>query len=538
MNKPVILRFHQNKCIEILNAYEDKYAVAEVSVAGGKSLILGSLAAANTTGRTLILAHNKELVQQNADACRQVGLKPGICSASIAKNVYQKVTVGTVQTVVRRTKYFQDVTLILVDEVHRTPVNKTSSYRKVFEAIPHAKVRGLTGTPFRADGTGSLEKTFGPIIFKYSFLDALQDGYVKPLIPAHSDSGAEIDVDGLKVIGEDYDLEEQASRAIALSPIHTKAIVQTMERQRRKQVLVFACNIAHADVLEEKLNKLGVLAASVHSHSPKGKREKMVTAFKARELPILISVAMFDTGFNAVDIDMLAYCRATKSPLFFAQSLGRGARITPYAKNCAVLDFGGNVARHGSLDQIAAAPGATLFCDTDECNTEWETWEYGRTCPKCERVHHSATKCKGCSERFDQHYHGAVCPHCGLRQTSVKACAACSGVYATWLHPICPHCGYDNTTVQKPGKDLTETGADRELINVGEVLKANPWQEILGMPFDSGNGDWYIETQYAIAKWPYKTLPNDIVSVYLTKGSNGRIAIKGWFDRSGKVFQI
>jgi superfamily II DNA or RNA helicase len=114
MNKPITLRTHQTECIDTLFAYPDKYAVAEVSVAGGKSLILGSLAAANT-GRTLILAHNKELVIQNAEACRQVGLVPGICSASIAKNVYRKVTVGTVQAVVRRTKLSRRK-LILVDE--------------------------------------------------------------------------------------------------------------------------------------------------------------------------------------------------------------------------------------------------------------------------------------------------------------------------------------------------------------------------------------------------------------------------------------
>jgi DNA repair protein RadD len=534
MNQKMILRNHQTDCIDTLYAYPEKYAVAEVSVAGGKSLILGSLASYNT-GRTLILAHNKELVIQNAEACRQVGLKPGICSASIAKNVYRQVTVGTVQTVVRRTKWFQDVTMILVDEVHRTPINKTSSYRQVFEAIPGAKVRGLTGTAFRADGTGSLEKTFGPIIFKYSFLDALQDGYVKPLIPAYTDGKAEIDVDGLKVVGEDYDLEEQASRAIALSPVHSKAIVQTMERQRRKCVLVFACNIAHADTLEEKLNKLGVEAAAVHSHSPKGKRDKMVAKFRARELPIMISVAMFDTGFNVPDVDMLAYCRATKSPVFFAQSLGRGARITPHAQNCAVLDFGGNVARHGSLDQIAAAPGATLVCD--DCNTGWETWEHGRTCPRCQRVHQSATKCKGCTERFDQHFHGAVCPHCGLRQTSVKSCNACNGIYATWLHPICPHCGYDNTSVQKAGKDLTETGANHELINVTDIIKANPWQDIYEPPFKYGT-TWQVPTKYATVIWPYAVLPSDIVSVYLLKTANGRITIKGWYDRTGKVHQI
>lgn len=536
MKQQLILRPHQKDCIETLNAYPDKYAVAEVSVAGGKSLILGSLAGYNTTGRTLILAHNKELVLQNVEACQQVGIRPGICSASISKSVFARVTVGTVQTVVRRTKWFQDVTLILVDEVHRTPVNKTSSYRKVFEAIPNAKVRGLTGTAFRADGTGSLEKTFGPIIFKYSFLDALQDGFVKALIPAYSSTSAEIDVEGLKVIGEDYDLEEQASRAIALSPIHSKAIVETMGRQKRKCVLVFACNIAHADTLEKNFADLGIEAAAVHSHSPKGKREKMVAKFRARELPIMISVAMFDTGFNVVDIDMLAFCRATKSPLFFAQALGRGARITPYAQNCAVLDFGGNVARHGSLDQIAAAPSATLVCES--CNTEWETWEHGRTCPHCQRVHPSATKCKGCGERFDQHFHGAVCPHCGLRQTSVKSCNACNEIYATWLHPICPHCGYDNTSVQKPGRDLSVNGATNELVNVSEILKAEPWQAIIETPFDSGDGNWYLETRYATVKWPYKILPNDIAFVYLLKASNGRILVKGWYDASGKIHQV
>jgi superfamily II DNA or RNA helicase len=394
----------------------------------------------------------------------------------------------------------------------------------------------LTGTAFRADGTGSLEKTFGPIIFKYSFLDALEDGYVKPLIPAWSDAKAEINTEGLKVVGEDYDLEQQAGRAIALSPVHSKAIIETMGRQNRKCALVFACNIAHADKLEAELNALGADAAAVHSHSPTGKREKMVARFRNRELPIMISVAMFDTGFNVVDIDMLAFCRATKSPVFFAQALGRGARITPYAQNCAVLDFGGNVARHGALDQIAAAPGAMLVCD--DCRHFWETWEHGRTCPNCKTVHKSATKCKGCGDRFDQHYHGAVCPHCGLRQSSVKTCNACSQTYATWLHPICPHCQYDNTSVQKAGKDLNVNGATNELLSVSEIIEKEPWQEITGTPFNTGDNSWHVETRYATVKWPYELIPNDIVSVYLRKAGNGRMVIKGYYDKKGRIYQI
>lgn len=545
----ITLRPHQAECIDKLrhwngdDDHDGRFAVAEVAVAGGKSLILGCLAgySAKPSERVLILAHNKELVKQNAAACRSVGITPGICSASLGKNVFAPITVGTVQTIVRRTQFFQDVRTILVDEVHRTPINKTSSYRKVFEAIPHAKVRGLTGTPFRADGTGSLEKTFGPIIYRYSFLDALRDGYVKPLVPAHSDEAATISVEGLKTTkidgSDEYDLAEMGTRAEKLSPQHAKAVKQTMERQGRKCVLVFACTTAHADRLEKEMRALGMNAASVHSNSPRGKYEKMVTAFRQRSLAILISVAMFDTGFDVVDIDLLAFCRATKSAVFFAQALGRGARLTPWAENCAVLDFGGNVARHGSLDAIAASPGSELQCEADDCNTKWATWEHGRTCPECETLHKSATKCKGCDERFDQFYHGNTCPHCGLMQASVRRCNACEQTYAAFMHPICPHCGYDNTSVRDVGKDLSEWGGSQELVTTTEIIKRDPWQDVTRPPF-RGSAKWQIPTKYATVTWPFEILPAGMAKVFLVKAGNGHLRVKGWYGTDGQIHQV
>ena len=540
----ITLRDHQNDCISTLMHWtppegKPDYAVAEVTVAGGKSLILGCCAGYNKTGRTLIIAHTKELVKQNAEACEAVGIKPGICSASIRKDVFKKVTVGTVQTIVRRLKHFKDVTLILVDEVHRTPINKTSSYRKVFEALPHAKVRGLTGTAFRADGTGSLEKTFGPIIFNYTFLDALEDGYVKPLVPAHSDEAANISIEGLKttkVSGEDeFDLAEMGTRAEVLSPKHAKAIKQTMDRQHRKCALVFACNIKHANRLEKELKSAGLNAAAVHSELHHAQRDKFVSAFRNHQLECLISVAMFDTGFNVPHVDLLAYCRATKSPVFFAQSLGRGARITEQAENCAVLDFGGNVQRHGGLDAIAAAPGVELECE--ECGNHWETWKNGRTCPECNAVHKSATKCKGCEAHFDAFYHGATCPHCGLIQSAVKKCNACSQNYATFLHPICPHCHYDNTSVRDVGKDLSEKGHTGELISTTEILKREPWQDLTRPPY-RGTTSWQLPTKYATVRWPYDILPPEISKVFLVRSANGHIVVKGWYGNDGIVRQL
>ncbi len=40
------------------------------------------------------------------------------------------------------------------------------------------------------------------------------------------------------------------------------------------------------------------------------------------------------------------------SPGLYAQICGRGFRLFPGKDNCLILDFGGNIARHGPLDAI------------------------------------------------------------------------------------------------------------------------------------------------------------------------------------------
>jgi len=44
--------------------------------------------------------------------------------------------------------------------------------------------------------------------------------------------------------------------------------------------------------------------------------------------------------------------RPTMSPGLYYQMVGRGFRLHPDKKNCLVLDFGGNVLRHGPVDQL------------------------------------------------------------------------------------------------------------------------------------------------------------------------------------------
>lgn len=535
---PFIPRRHQLEGVQaLINEVVSRFSVAEVTVAGGKSDMLGMLAQHyQQFGRVLIVAHNKELVRHNAKACKNHGLSPGICSSSISTNAFARVTVGTIGSIINRVHLFRDIVAILVDEVHMVPPSKSSQYRRLFDKLPNTKVHGLTGTPFRADGTGDLAKTFGPIVYRYTFLDALRDGYVKPLVPVDAGEDETIDVEGLKTVSGDFDLEEQASRAIKLAPSHAKTIIDVMQKYGRRRVLVFCCNIEHVDKMEAEFKRLGVPRVyGVHSKSVLGKRDKAVEAF--RNDPnggILVSCNMFTTGFDVVDIDYEAFCRATKSAVYYAQGLGRGARITPYAANCLVSDFGGNIERHGTLDAVMAAPGRMLDCD--DCGTEWETWEHGKTCPSCEAVHKSAPKCKGCGERFDPHFHGMRCPHCGQQQSEIKQCAACDETYAAFLHPICPFCSFDNTVAMSPGKDLKTRGGGYEAVSVKKIIDAEPWQQITSAPIKNESGGWILTTKYTTAIWPYEQLPQPH-SVYLKRAPNGRYTAAGIYDVNGQVHQ-
>lgn len=541
---PFVPRTHQLEGVQALINHDGKFSVAEITVAGGKSDMLGMLALHYSQfGRVIIVAHNKELVKHNAAACKNHGITPGICSSSISTNAFARVTVGTIGTILNRVHLFRDVVAILVDEVHMVPPAVSSQYRRLFASIPNAKVHGLTGTPFRADGTGDLAKTFGPIVYRYTFLDALRDGYVKPLVPVDAGEDETIDVEGLATVKGDFDLEEQASRAIKLVPSHVKTVIEVMQKFNRRRVLVFCCNIEHVDKTEAEFKRLGIPRVyGVHSKSILGKRDKSVDAFKnSPNGGILVSCNMFTTGFDVVDIDYMAFMRATKSAVYYAQSLGRGARITIHAANCLVSDFGGNIQRHGTLDAVMAAPGRMLTCEDirDEdpgCGTEWETWKHGKTCPRCELIHKSAPKCKACKEPFDPHYHGMRCPHCGQQQADIKQCAACEETYAAFLHPLCPFCGFDNTIGTNPGKDLKTRGGAYEAVSVKKIIDNEPWQMIISPPIKNEGGGWVLTTKYTTAIWPYEQLPQPH-SVYLKRSQNGRYLAAGIYDINGQVHQ-
>jgi DNA repair protein RadD len=353
----VELRPHQHEAVHALSTAQDKFAYAEMSVASGKSLVMARLAQiALPRTRVVIIAHTDELVKQNAKACRWLGMQPTTCCSGLGEvAVFGRLTVGTVGSVVGHLDYFKDAGLIIIDEVHRARMEaykdgSASQYLAIKDALKNIWFRGVTGTGWREDGSGSLENSFGRCVYKYGFLEALEDGFVKPLraVPAKA---PDIKTEGLKVNSQsEWSGHELTNRGVALAPVHAAALLEAMKEEGRRRALIFACDIEHADALEAECRKLGHDARAVHS----GKKGAggAVEEFRRGAFPILVSVAKFNTGFDVPDIDFMAFCRPMKSSLLYAQSLGRGARLSESASDCVVVDFGGNILRHGALDMI------------------------------------------------------------------------------------------------------------------------------------------------------------------------------------------
>ena len=88
----------------------------------------------------------------------------------------------------------------------------------------------------------------------------------------------------------------------------------------------------------------------------------------------MVNVGVLTTGFDCPRIDCVAILRPTMSPGLFYQLVGRGFRLFAGKRDCLVLDFGGNVMRHGPVDQIRVR-------EKNENSKAGET--PAKECPEC-----------------------------------------------------------------------------------------------------------------------------------------------------------
>ena len=355
------LRPYQADSVKSVIHYFRKHqtpAVLVLPTGAGKSLVIAELARL-AKGRVLVLAHVKELVEQNHEKYEGYGLKGSIFSAGLGrKETDQQVVFASVQSVVRNLDSFSNqFSLLVIDECHRVPDEKTSSYQKVITHLREnnsgIKVLGLTATPYRL-GMGWIyqyhtrgqvrsdePRFFRDCIFELPIRYLLDEGFLTParMIDAPVLS---YDFSQLKPASTGRYKEAELDMVIEQSKRATPQIVDQIIHlaQDKLGIMVFAATVRHAQEI------LGLLpegeAAIVIGDTPTLERDQIINDFKDRKIKFLVNVSVLTTGFDAPHVDLIAILRPTESISLYQQIVGRGLRLSPGKKECLVLDYAGN----------------------------------------------------------------------------------------------------------------------------------------------------------------------------------------------------
>jgi len=409
-----MLRPYQQAAVEAvyehLRTRDDNPAVV-LPTAAGKSWVIAQLvkdAVLRWNGRVLVLAHVKELLEQNADKIRRLcpEVPIGIYSAGLNRRETDKpVIVAGIQSVYKRACELDAFDLVIVDEAHLIPPDGDGMYRTFLADAkvvnPHVRVIGLTATPFRLS-SGPIctpEGVLNHICYEVGVRELIRDGYLCPLVTKAGVKKA--DFDRLHIRGGEFvadEVENLMDDDRLVEAACEEIITYTADRHT---VLLFASGVRHAEHIQRVLqDRFGVECGLVTGETPAAERAALIARFRGETeagllprppLKYLVNVNVLTTGFDAPNIDCVAILRPTMSPGLWYQMVGRGFRLHPGKQNCLVLDFGGNALRHGPVDQLRMpdAPGR----GSGEAPA--------KECPECHTIIAAGyTRCPECGYEF------------------------------------------------------------------------------------------------------------------------------------------
>jgi superfamily II DNA or RNA helicase len=350
------LRPYQDEALDRMAAAEARGVRRQLGVAAtglGKTVIFCAWAQ-RRGGRTLILAHRDELVQQAVHKVKEIwpGVDVGIVKAA-QNDVHAQVVVASVQTLSRPKRLAQflaaegsllrdvgPLDLVVVDEAHHSAA---TSYRSILEGLSAGTedgplLLGVTATPDRGDGKG-LDDLFDEIVWNYDILWGIRSGFLadlqaKRIVLSH------LDMSGVKTRRGDFDAG-QSGAALEDAQAPQVIVKSWQEHAKDRQTLVFTPTVSLAEHVADEYRRVGVKAAMLSGETPTEERRQLLRDFAEQRVQVIANCAVLTEGFDEPRTDCVVVARPTKSRALFTQMVGRGTRKHPEKDHLLVLDVVG-----------------------------------------------------------------------------------------------------------------------------------------------------------------------------------------------------
>ena len=381
-----------------------------IPTGGGKSLCLAQIcsdAILRWGGRVLILAHVKELLQQNADKLHRLApdVEFGVYSAGLnSRNTQEPVIIAGIQSVYQKACELGVFDLILIDEAHLLPESGEGMYRTFLKEAkvvnPNVRLIGFTATPYRLS-SGMIckpENLLNHICYEKGIKELINEGYlcrIHTKVPAQK-----IDCSKIHVRNGEFRADEVAELFSTETVVHSIFTDIFRKTHDRNKILVFCADVAQATLFQREIQRVADVGL-ITGETPSHERAELIARFQdkptgllneSKPLRWLVNVNVLTTGFDAPNIDCVVLARPTLSPGLYYQMTGRGFRLAPGKTDCLVLDYGGNIGRHGCVDaiRIKTKSGGILGGEAPI-----------RECPECHTILSiSVSRCDVCGYIF------------------------------------------------------------------------------------------------------------------------------------------
>lgn len=362
------LRSYQQHAVDAALAYltDPRWAgrngLVVIPTGAGKSLVIAGIAT-QLNEPVLVFQPSKEILQQNAEKLRGYGYAPAIWSASMHRKDLGLITLATIGSVVRHTADFLGrFRYILIDECHLVNA-RGGMYKEFLEVLGHARVLGLTATPYRlaSNSFGSMlrfltrtrPRIFDDVVYYLNLAPLFRAGFLAPLV-YHEAEAVDFSTVRLNSTGADFD--DKALRAHLVEVgfgSKLQAVVAHLLAHGHRSLLVFTRFVEESEALAQAIPGAAVVTAT----TPAETRAQVLADFKAGRIPVVTNVGVLTIGFDYPELSTVVLARPTTSLALAYQMIGRVLRPHPSKPAAHVVDLVGIKARFGPLEQLWMQPG-------------------------------------------------------------------------------------------------------------------------------------------------------------------------------------
>ncbi len=415
MHRPKLIPFdYQEDTVEAIFSYlkltKDKplesNPLAQLPTGSGKSLIqalcIERILRLRSLAKILCLCHSTDIIDQNYEEFVSYSdhKDVGIYCGNLKRKDNNSILFSSIQSAAHSKLKTQFFDVLFIDEAHLCNNKEQGQYRDFInnlrEINPKIRIIGLTATPWRMDG-GCLiygdDRLFSAIVYQIPLKLLIEKGRLVPVVTPEQDILIKPDFSELVYSNstKDYTVKSQSSVIEKKLEECTQEAVRIFKE--RNHIATFCPSIKTCNALIKELKRLGQTAELYIGSTTKKKRKEIKARFESGKTKYLVSVGATTTGFNSKCVDGILCFRITDSSSLWVQILGRGMRTFKGKIDCLLVDYGGNVDRHGPVEDIESPPIKTKKGDG--------VFEMVKVCPRCNMDIHMARKtCNFCGYEY------------------------------------------------------------------------------------------------------------------------------------------